>query len=218
MGIIVDLIIVAVLALFIIMGYKKGLTGSLIKLLSFVIAIVLAFVLYKPLANAIIENTQIDENIKTSIIQTLNNQKEEDTEKEQSEEKSSNLLESITQNIKEETENAKNEIIEKTAQETTITIINIGSGIAIFLIARALLVLVNIFAKQITKLPLIKQVDKIGGIAYGVIEGMIIIYAVLAIISLTSLMWENNTVVTAVVKSTIGNALYTNNLILNLFL
>ena len=48
MGIIVDLIIIAVVLLFIFLGYKKGLTGSLIKLLSFIIAIVVAFVLYKP--------------------------------------------------------------------------------------------------------------------------------------------------------------------------
>ena len=61
MGIIVDLIIVAILILFILMGYKKGFTGSLIKLASFAIALVLAFVLYKPVANIVIEKTQIDE-------------------------------------------------------------------------------------------------------------------------------------------------------------
>ena len=42
MGIIIDLIIVAIFALFIMMGCKKGLTGSLIKLLSFAIALILA--------------------------------------------------------------------------------------------------------------------------------------------------------------------------------
>ena len=67
MGILMDLIIIAILVLSIIMGYKKGLTGSLIKLLSFIIAIVLAFVFYKPLANIVIENTQIDDNIKATI-------------------------------------------------------------------------------------------------------------------------------------------------------
>ena len=65
MGIIVDLIIIVVVLLFIFLGYKKGLTGSLIKLLSFIIAIVVAFVLYKPVANAVIENTVIDDNIRT---------------------------------------------------------------------------------------------------------------------------------------------------------
>ena len=67
MGIIVDLIIIAIVLLFVFLGYKKGLTGSLIKVLSFIIAIVLAFVFYKPLANIVLENTQIDDNIKATI-------------------------------------------------------------------------------------------------------------------------------------------------------
>ena len=71
MGIIVDLIIIVVVLLFIFLGYKKGLTGSLIKLLSFIIAIVVAFVLYKPVANAVIENTVIDDNIRTTLSATL---------------------------------------------------------------------------------------------------------------------------------------------------
>ena len=71
MGIVVDLIIVAVMLLFIFLGYKKGLTGSLIKLLSFVIAIVLAVILYKPVGNVVIENTTIDDNIRTSLNETF---------------------------------------------------------------------------------------------------------------------------------------------------
>ena len=61
MGIIVDLILIAFFILFIFVGYKKGLAGSLIKLCSFVIALILALALYKPVANAIKDNTQIDE-------------------------------------------------------------------------------------------------------------------------------------------------------------
>ena len=82
MGIIVDLIIIAVVLLFIFLGYKKGLTGSLIKLLSFIIAIVVAFVLYKPVANAVIENTVIDDNIRTTLKATLGvEDKTENTDK-----------------------------------------------------------------------------------------------------------------------------------------
>ena len=55
MGIVVDLIIIAVVLLFILLGYRKGLTGSLIKLLSFIIAVVISLVFYKPLANILIE-------------------------------------------------------------------------------------------------------------------------------------------------------------------
>ena len=71
MGIIVDLIIIGIILLFIGVGLKKGLAGSLIKLLSFAIALIVAVALYKPVSNAIMKNTQIDENIEQAIIATF---------------------------------------------------------------------------------------------------------------------------------------------------
>ena len=209
MGIIVDLIIIAVVLLFIFLGYKKGLTGSLIKLLSFIIAIVVAFVLYKPVANAVIENTVIDDNIRTTLSATLGvEDKTENTEE--------NVPWTIMDNINREIENATDEVKANVIDHTTITIVNIGSGIVIFLAVRVILVLISLFAKILTDLPVIKQVDKLGGLAYGAIEGIVIVYAVLAVISLTSVIWANNAVVTAIAKSSLGEMLYNNNIILNL--
>ena len=209
MGIIVDLIIIAVVLLFIFLGYKKGLTGSLIKLLSFIIAIVVAFVLYKPVANAVIENTVIDDNIRTTLSATLGvENKTENTEE--------NVPSTIMDNINKEIENATDEVKANVIDHTTITIVNIGSGIVIFLAVRVILVLISLLAKILTDLPVIKQVDKLGGLAYGAIEGIFIVYAVLAVISLTSVIWANNAVVTAIAKSSLGEMLYNNNIILNL--
>ena len=209
MGIIVDLIIIAVVLLFIFLGYKKGLTGSLIKLLSFIIAIIVAFVLYKPVANAVIENTVIDDNIRTTLSATLGvENKTENTEE--------NVPSTIMDNINKEIENATDEVKANVIDHTTITIVNIGSGIVIFLAVRVILVLISLFAKILTDLPVIKQVDKLGGLAYGAIEGIVIVYAVLAVISLTSVIWANNAVVTAIAKSSLGEMLYNNNIILNL--
>ena len=209
MGIIVDLIIIAVVLLFIFLGYKKGLTGSLIKLLSFIIAIVVAFVLYKPVANAVIENTVIDDNIRTTLSATLGvENKTENTEE--------NVPSTIMDNINKEIVYATDEVKANVIDHTTITIVNIGSGIVIFLAVRVILVLISLFAKILTDLPVIKQVDKLGGLAYGAIEGIFIVYAVLAVISLTSVIWANNAVVTAIAKSSLGEMLYNNNIILNL--
>lgn len=209
MGIIVDLIIIAVVLLFIFLGYKKGLTGSLIKLLSFIIAIVVAFVLYKPVANAVIENTVIDDNIRTTLRATLGVEDKTENTKE-------NVPSTIMDNINKEIENATDEVKANVIDHTTITIVNIGSGIVIFLAVRVILVIISLFAKILTDLPVIKQVDKLGGLAYGAIEGIVIVYAVLAVISLTSVIWANNAVVTAIAKSSLGEMLYNNNIILNL--
>lgn len=219
MGIVVDLIIVVILAGCIITGIKKGLTGSIIKLVSFIVALVLAFMLYKPVAAAITKNTQIDENIQNTIIQTFSKEKEEtpgDSSQEQN--MPTKFVQDINSKIENETTDARNKIVEETAKTTTTTIINIGSGIIVFIVARILLVIVSLFAKTITNLPIISQIDKIGGLAYGAVEGMLVIYIVLGLISLTSLIWANNSVVTAVTKSTIASILYNNNIILNILL
>lgn len=212
MGIIVDLIIVAIILLFIFIGYKKGLTGSLIKLLSFIIAVAVAFILYKPVAKTVIENTVIDDNIRTTLRATLGVEEKNDTK----DVKEENVPSTIMDNINKEIENATDEVKNNVIENTTTTIVNIGSAIVIFLVVRILLVLISLFAKILTDLPVIKQVDKLGGLAYGAIEGIIIVYAILAIISLTSVIWANNIVVTSIAKSSLGETLYNNNVILNL--
>ena len=68
MGIIVDLILIGILLVFIFAGYKKGLTGSLLKLISFALSILIAFVLYKPVSNIIINNTQINKRTPREVI------------------------------------------------------------------------------------------------------------------------------------------------------
>lgn len=211
MGIVVDLIIVAVMLLFIFLGYKKGLTGSLIKLLSFVIAIVLAVILYKPVGNVVIENTTIDDNIRTSLNETFGVQ-----ENKQEEKNEENVPSSIMNNINKEIENATDEVKTNVIDETTKTVVYVGSAIVIFLAVKVVLLIVSLFTSQITKLPIIRQVDKIGGLAYGAIEGIVIVYAILAVISLTSVIWANNAVVMSIAKSTLGEMLYNNNIILNL--
>ena len=216
MGIVVDLIIIIGIILFMFFGYKKGLTGSLIKLLSFAIAVVVALMFYKPLAKAIIDNTVIDDNIHSAIVETLN--KNETVQSEENKKENTNLIQNIEDNIKKQADQAKNEIIEQTANEATQTVVYAGSLLVLFVGARIALMIVSIFVKQVTKLPIIKQVDKTGGIIYGLVEGIVIVYVVLAVISLLSVVISNNVVATAVEDSYIGSLLYNNNIILKFFL
>ena len=217
MGLIVDLIVIAVILIFMFIGYKKGLTGSLIKLLSFAIAVVVALVFYKPLANTIIKDTVIDDNIKTAIVETLNKNSATDETTEEKKE-STNFIQNIEESIAKQANEAKNEIIEQTANQATQTVVYAGSLLVLFIGARLALGIISIFVKQITKLPVIKQVDKAGGIIYGVAEGLLIVYVVFAVISLVSVMWTNNAAIDAISKSFVGSMLYNNNLILKFFM
>ena len=71
MEIIVDLIILAIFAICLGLGFKKGLTGSLLKIISFILALVIAFLLFKPVSNFIVDHTNWDETLEQAIRQTL---------------------------------------------------------------------------------------------------------------------------------------------------
>ena len=56
---IVDLVIVAIILLCVGLGYKRGLTGCLLKIISFILAIIVACILFKPVSILIINNIDI---------------------------------------------------------------------------------------------------------------------------------------------------------------
>ena len=210
MSIIVDLVILAIMILCIIIGYVRGLTGSLIKILSFVLSIVIAFILFIPISNLIIDKTQIDENLEQTIRETIigNEQNKEE-----------NMPQAITDYIGQKVENvaddAKEAIADSTARDVAVTIVKAGTWILLFIIARILLIFLRFITALIAKLPVIKQCDILGGIIYGIIEGLIIIYVLLAIISFVSPMLSGN-LANAIDKSYIGSIMYNNNLLLKI--
>ena len=77
MGIVLDVIIIAIILLNIIICYKKGLVKLAVGLVAVIISLILAMMLYKPVSNIIIKNTEIDEKIKESIINTLTSENKE---------------------------------------------------------------------------------------------------------------------------------------------
>ncbi len=210
MTIVVDLIILAILIICIIIGYVRGLTGSLIKILSFVLSLIIAFILFVPISNLIIDKTQIDDNLEQSIKEMIIGNEENKEEK---------MPEAITDYIGQKVENAaddaKESIANSTARDVAITIVKAGTWIALFIIARILLIFLRFITSLIAKLPVIKQFDKLGGIIYGILEGLIIVYILLAIISFVAPMLDNS-IVDSIDKSFIGNMMYNNNILLKI--
>ena len=210
MAITVDLIILAIILLCAIIGYVRGLTGSILKIISFVLALIIAFALFVPVSNVIIENTQLDDSLSQSIREMIVNENETEEEK---------MPEAITDYIGQQIQNAADDtreaIADSTANDVAVTIIKAGTWIALFIVARILLILLRFITSLIAKLPIIKQFDKLGGVIYGLLEGLIIVYVVLAIISFVSPMMSGD-IANAIDNSTIGSMMYNNNLLLKI--
>lgn len=161
MGIIIDLLIILIVALSIWFGYKKGLTESLLKIFNFFIALIISIILFNPIANLVINNTQIDEFLQDSIISKFNN--DEEVKEVETENNMPTIFNDYIKNqVEESTNEVKEVIIMESAKQISITIINIGIVIIIFLITRIILIFIKGIVNIITKLPVIKQFNEFG--------------------------------------------------------
>ena len=124
MFIIVDLIILAIFALCIFLGYKRGLAGCLIKVLAFFIALIVSAILFKPVATIVTNNTQIDENIQSSIVSVFENEENRNDNKKQ-ENDDSPIIKYISDKAEEATEEKKKEVVNNVAKDISINLINI---------------------------------------------------------------------------------------------
>lgn len=175
MSLIIDAIILALIALFTFIGYKQGLIKSALKILTFFIAIIISMVIYKPLASIIIKNTTIDESIKNVIVGEI---LQEEMSQEEIRDKKFLIHSSII--------DTANKTIEEIGQNFAVKIIEICTFLILFIVTRVILMFISILSTLITKLPIIKQIDKTGGTIYGVLKGLFIVWSILAIISLIS--------------------------------
>ena len=196
MGIVVDLIIVAIILLSTFLAYKKGLIMLAIQLLAVIISIVITVVLYKPISNLIINVTSIDETIQNSILEEANDIM---TNKE---EKSNQIVETI-----------QNNMLPETARTIAINIIQGAVILILFVISRIVLKFVSGLANLVSKLPIINQFNRLGGSIYGLVRGVLIIYVLLLIVNLSGRISPQNTVYTTVEESYIGKAMNENNIL-----
>ena len=217
MGIILDIIVLAILALSIFLGYKKGLIEVAFNLCAFLLAIIITWILYTPITNAVIKNTEIDDNIKSTIVEKgviKTNENVEDGKETEKEQNSINkyIQEYVTTPIT----NTTNDVVEETAKVVSEKVVAIGVAIVLFIVVRIGLILLKFVVNGIASLPIIKQFNKAGGTIYGAIRGMFIIYIFLAILFFVMSVNNSGMIANLINTSLISKYLYANNLILNI--
>ena len=203
MNYLIDLIVLAIIGLFTFIGYKKGLIKVAFGLVSFILAIAISIVIYKPVSNFIINYTSIDDTIESTIEERLN---------------SSDITSEETENIVSNYyNNIKGASVAVIADEMSKTIINIACILIVFIITKIVLLFFKFAGDLIAKLPLIKQFNHAGGFIYGLLKGFIIVYILLSLIAILSPIIDINNIITMINNSVITNIMYNNNIIFILF-
>lgn len=159
MGMIIDIILLAILILSAFLGYKKGLVKLGAKLLAGIIAIIVIIIIYKPVSNIIINNTSIDEKIENVII-----------------ENTTNFIDENSQVPSEFTSQVTDEILPEEAKSIAKNVVCIITAIILFIFIKIALSIVVSLMDSVANLPILKQFNEIGGIIYGIIRGILIIF------------------------------------------
>ncbi len=198
MNIIIDLIIIAIIAFSTFTAYKKGLISLALGLVSFIIAVFVTVILYKPISNFVINATFIDEMLENTIYEKSNDIMEENTGNE------------ISNKV---VDSAKENILPETARTLSINIVQGGVFLILIICVRIALRFVSALANFVAKMPIIEQFNKAGGLIYGVLRGLLIIYMALLLISIFAKIAPENDLYQNIETSYLGKTMYENNIL-----
>lgn len=218
-GIIVDVVLAIIILGNAILGYKKGLASILFSLISLVLAIVLVFVLYKPVSNYVFNNTSLNEKFENIIRDNLERKFENTSDEEEIEVKETGVFSTLVEGKSEEViRGTKSKVINDLSITVSKKVIQIAVFIALFLVIRLILFVIKNSISAIVDLPIINVVDGAGGMIYGLVKGFLIIYIILAILSFILPLFSNNIVLEAINNSKLGNIMFNKNVLLNLII
>lgn len=158
MGIIIDIVLIGIVLLSAFLGYKKGLVKLGAKLFASIIAIVLTIIIYRPISDMIINNTQFDEKIKDTVIQNTTNFLDENSHV------SDPMIEQV-----------KNGMLPEEAEKISKSVVYAVTAIVLFIVVKITLSIVISLIDFIVNLPILKEFNEIGGILYGIIRGVLIV-------------------------------------------
>ena len=217
---IVDIIIILIFAISIFIAYIKGLTSVVYQLASWVITILLIFLLCRPITNVVINQTSLDETISSKIQANLEENFSENFEEgteidDEDSNISSSVINVINSYINEAKARGSSNIAKYVADEISYIAVSAIVIFGIFIFARVVSGLVKFILEVIVSIPIFGTVNKIGGIAYGVLRAFLIVYIILAIISLLSPTFSNTGFISSIKSSYIGSIFYNNNILLD---
>ena len=220
---IVDIVIILIVLFFVLIGKKRGFALSLLSTCSIILSIVISLFLYQPVETYLRENTELKEQISNAIISSMNNEDKSDqestNENKQGESEGKGFFNSLINNYvnlgKEKAEETKNQVVQQTAENITENILKVLSFVIVYILVTLILLILKFALKIFTKLPVINQIDKIGGIVLGFAEGVIIVYIIIAIISIVVPEKKDGNISQKIDESYIGRYVYNNNVIKN---
>ena len=198
-----DICVFAIVMLFVWLGYRSGLMKAFIKVASYVISIVISYFLYPHVTKLLMKTP-----IYTYLVDLIGKNYSLDA-----------VTDSITNDPFGIFSNYIGPGMQSAAEGISQAIANLAVNVIAFIL---LLILTKILIRIVgnilgifTKLPVIKQFNRLGGALFGGVSGVFVLYLICAVLILYTPINPNNRILYEIQNSTFASEIYENNPIVN---
>ena len=221
----IDFVVIGVIVGYAFIGYAKGLVYSVFKVASFFVAAFISMQLYPAVSKLLISTFHLDQTIRLVISDNVSKiLTSEQIQSGVGAEGAKSLLgswqlpppmqEMVVKNLSVEAGKVAGNIVDGLSQSFSVVAVNIISMIIIFMVVSFLLIFVRGLLEGAANLPFVRQINRLGGTIFGMLEGVIIVYIACAVLTLFASSQELKYIFESINTSSIAKGFYTHNFIL----
>jgi len=223
-----DVAVLALIGVFAIIGLSNGFIFSVFRLASFFVSVFLSLKFYPLLASFLVK-IGLHEKIQASIFKNLIGQAqtlapEVDSQAKQVAADSiinqlklpGFLKDTLVNKMPNPTKLVDfTEAVQNISNELANIVISVISLVLIYILIRIGLIFARVILRGVAKLPIFRQMDKIGGLAFGAVEGLLTVNILFAVLMLFNSNPKFAEFFVAIENSLIASFFYQNNFIIN---
>ena len=217
---ILTIIILAVFALCVFSGYKKGFLKTAFSLVSWILVLVLCNFATPIVTDLLIQHTDIEVVVQQTVEQKVTEAFAQAMENSSVSELEAMLPAELKSVLLGDNESIADAVFDSSKPFDVTPVVDGIMGILGFVVTvialRIAMVIVELILGVVSKLPLIGPVDKFLGIACGGVKGIIWCWVILAVVSILALTGTNTELAGYIAESELLTWLQNNNLLLNL--
>ena len=182
----------------IIMGYRSGFVRTCIRAASYVVSIIVSLTLYPILSNALMDTVLYDFVFDTVVKNIVGNG------------------EASVDSFAGYMEQTANVMAAGAAETITTLIINIIAFIVVVIFSKLLMVILANVLDLFTRIQVIIQINRLGGLVVGFAIGVVCVYLILAVILACTPMLVDTLVLEQIENSVLALWMYENNVLVSL--
>lgn len=220
-----DFVVIGIVIGYALIGYARGLVYSAFKIASFFIAAFAAMKFYPYISKLLISPMHLDVILKEAFSKNMMNAVGTGQIGQSAGTLAANNLigswnlpqpvqDVIVKNLSVQANQVAGNLVDSLSSGFSVIAVNIISIIIIFIVVSFALIFVRSILEGIAKLPILNQVNRAGGLAFGLLQGVLIIYIGFAVLTLFASSQDLRGVFAAIDSSVLANNLYNHNVIL----